>query len=174
MARLPKSSEDLAVLIEFDNAIVAAIAHPDVLIGRNDKTVRIPNASPLLKEITVGIEDLDALVFPIAHINAAFFVDCHRMRKVELARARSVPPPSLDVIAGPVELHHTRIAVAVGNIDFATLSERHVGRFVEQPVGLSSGINAPKDEQNIPRGRQLEHEMVAVVCRPQIVVRVDA
>ena len=80
--------------------------------------------------------------------------------------------------AGKVVFHATdethRWRFRVGDIYFAALSKRYVGWLVEQPVGLSSGINAPKDEQNMARGRQLEHETVAVVCRPQIVVRVDA
>jgi hypothetical protein len=80
MSRLAKSAEDLAVLIQFNNPVVSAIHHPNVLVLRNQKTIGVTDASPLLDEFTIGIKDLYALIFAVANVYAALVVDSNTMR----------------------------------------------------------------------------------------------
>jgi hypothetical protein len=75
MARVAEGAKDLAVLIEFDDAIVSAVDHPNVLVGRDQQTLGVTDAGPLLDEFTVGVEDLDPLIFTNADLYAALIVD---------------------------------------------------------------------------------------------------
>jgi glycyl-tRNA synthetase alpha subunit len=90
MPRFTKGAEDLAVLIQFDDPVVSTVHHPNVLVWCNQQTIGVTDVSPLPDELTLGIEDLDALILAVAHIYAALFVDSNTMRQVEFASACSV------------------------------------------------------------------------------------
>ena len=131
---LTKCAQNPPVLIELNNPVVAPIDHPDVLIRADEETIRVSNTRPLLQEIPFRIEDLDPLVLAIPHINVALFVYRNAVWQIEFTRTRSVFPPGLQEVPVAIKLHHPRVAVSVGNIDFPVLPESHVRWLIEQPV----------------------------------------
>ena len=95
MARLSEGAKDLAVLVEFDDAIVSAVDHPNVLVWRDQQTVGVTDAGPLLDEFTVGVEDLDPLIFAIPDLCAALIVDGDGVRQNQIRRClRRIFPKS--------------------------------------------------------------------------------
>jgi hypothetical protein len=81
VARLAEGAKDLAVLVEFDDAILSAVNHPNVLVWRDQQTVGVTDAGPSLDEFAVGVEDLDPLIFAIADLYAALIVDRDGVRQ---------------------------------------------------------------------------------------------
>ncbi len=174
VSRLTKGAEDLAVLIQFDNPVVSAVHHPNVLVWCNRQTVGVADISPLLDELTLRIKDLNALILAIANIHAALVVDGDTMRQIEFADACSVFSPSLDEVTVTIKLYDTRIAIAIRYVNISVLRESHVGGLVEQPICLCPGVDSAQNQQDIAGRVQLEHKMASVISRPKIVVGVDA
>jgi len=79
--------------------------------------------------MSVGVENLDPGVLPIANINAVVLFNHHGMRKHEFAGAGSVGTPALDEITVAIELYDARIPVAVRHKDGAVLGECDISRF---------------------------------------------
>src|SRR6185436_2333057 len=79
--------------IELDDAIGEAVHRPHVLVGAHQHAVR-RDARPLLEELAVGIEHLDAAVAAIGYEYARRrSADRDPMRRVELSRAGASAAP---------------------------------------------------------------------------------
>src|SRR5664280_3831865 len=174
MPRFTKRSQDPAVLVQFDNAIISAICHPNVLIGCDHQTIRVADAGPLVNEVAILVEDLYALILTVADIDATLLVDGNRVGQIEFSWACAVLAPGLDVIAVPIELDDARIPITVGSVDVAVFSKGHIGRLVEKAVCLSAGIDPTQYQQNGTRGVQFEYEIVSIVRCPQVIVGIDS
>src|SRR5882757_7284083 len=83
----------------------------------------------------VGVKYLDAAVVAVGDVEQALRVENERVRQIEFARPFPSSAPSLDEGAVPVELQHTRLALAVPlqHEDVAGGSNDRLVRFVEQP-----------------------------------------
>ena len=114
MPRFTKRSQDPPVLVQFDNAIISTICHPNVLIGCDHQTTRVADAGPLVDEAAILVEDLYALILTVADIDATLLVDGNRVGQIEFSWAGAELAPGLNVIAVPIELDDARIAVTVG------------------------------------------------------------
>src|SRR5262249_47322412 len=83
---------------------------------------------PLFDELTVLIENLNAIVAAIAYEEPPFRIECQRVWHFELPRTRSVPAPLLDELAVFCELDYTGVAasgaVAVTDKDVAVRCDR--------------------------------------------------
>jgi len=145
-----------------------------MLIGCNYQTIWITNVGPLFDEVAFCIKNLDPLIFSIAHIDTAFLIDGHTVRQIEFTGTLPVFAPCLDVIPVTIKLDDSRIAVTIRHVDIAILRESHVCWLVEKPICLRAGINSSKDQQDIPGRVQFKDQVIAVVSRPNIVVRVYA
>src|SRR5208282_1700650 len=171
---LAERAENLAALIQFDYPVVSSVRHPNVLIRRNHQAIGVADTRPLLDKVAVCIKNLYPLILTVANIYPSVFVDGHAMRQVEFTNACAVFSPCLDVVSVAIELYDARIAIAIRHVNVAILCESHVGRLVEQPVCLGAGVDSTQHQQNITGRIQLEHEVAAVVGRPDVVVRVNA
>src|SRR5271166_500498 len=107
-----------------------------MLICRDQQPVRITDAGPLLDEVTLGVEDLDALVLAVPNVNSALRVDGDAMRQVEFTNAGSKFSPGFDVISIAVKLYDTGISIAVSDVYMTVLGEGHIGWLVEEPIRL--------------------------------------
>src|ERR1700751_5776269 len=96
----------LAVVLLLGDVEIAVLATADV--------IRAPHPGPLTEEVTVGREDLDALVRSIGHIKLAVVVGCDAVRQVKLAFALARRAPRFDKPAVAREAVHAGVAVAVG------------------------------------------------------------
>lgn len=132
--RLTKRTQNLAVLVKFDNAIISAICHPNVLIGCDYQTIGVADASPLFNKIAILIKDLYALILAVADIDATLLVDGNRVGQIEFSFGCAVLAPGLDVIAVSIKLDDARIAITIRYVDVSVFGKGHIGRFVEQPV----------------------------------------
>jgi hypothetical protein len=72
-----------------------------------------------------------------------------------------------------VKLDNPRISFAIGNLDFARLSKRHVVRTIKMGMVSSGIILLPKNHADLSLGAELEHEIRAVVGDPEIVRFID-
>ena len=58
-------------VIQFQDLRRLSVSHIDMLIGRYEQTIGMAYPRPFGAEISIGIKNLDASVFPIANIDAA-------------------------------------------------------------------------------------------------------
>src|SRR6266851_6419107 len=92
------------------------------------------NIRPFCAEVSVGIKNLDARVFPIAHVDQAFRIGDDRVRKTKFPFPRAPSSPLPNEVAVAIELHNPRIAFPIGNINFSRFAECYVVGTVEVRV----------------------------------------
>src|ERR1700682_4050716 len=135
------------------------------------------------------VEDLDAIVGPIAGVDAPGLVedDAVRMpaaRGRELAGAGARRAPLAQVAAGLVEDDHPVIPVAVRDVDVAVRRiHRHVRRLVQQRLaGVRAGgfatrpvTHAPHPDRHLPDAamRVLLDDSVFIAGDPDVVLEID-
>src|SRR5687768_480000 len=93
---------------------------------------------PGVEQLAVRIEDLDPVVFTVAHIRAIFGVELNRMDRAELARSGSRRAPRHDELSSFIELRDAAVAVPVGNIGVALRIPRDVGRAPERLIVVAT------------------------------------
>src|SRR5687768_1038463 len=86
---------------------------------------------PGIQQLATRVENLNAVVLAVAHVDAILRVDRNRMRQTELARAVSLGTPRRYVVAGLVELDDAPVAVTVGDVSVALRVPRDVGWPIE-------------------------------------------
>ena len=104
---------DLAVV---HRAGVVGIGRVEILVGPGGNANRPGRAriGELGLEFAVVVEDLNALVPEVAHVNVALGVGRERMRRIELAGLGTSRSPGLEEFAALVELGDARVAVTIG------------------------------------------------------------
>src|SRR3954462_6964205 len=95
-AELAHGPLNLAIEADLHNASDAADIHHWIRAGRQAERPRIAADAPLLLELAIGIEHLDAAVLTIGNVQIALGVDNDAMRGVELARLGTPLAPMLD------------------------------------------------------------------------------
>jgi len=75
----------------------------------------IANTDELGFEISVTIEDLNAMVVPIRDIHQAFGIYSDGMRRMELSRPSSTGSPGLDIFSILIELRNPRIVITISD-----------------------------------------------------------
>src|SRR4029453_5545577 len=66
--------------------VVAMCDDPHLVLGCDEDDLCRPEMFPLLDELAVAVEDLDAVVFAVADIDETFRIDGNGVRRVELPR----------------------------------------------------------------------------------------
>src|SRR6266480_3531190 len=94
----------LAVAVDFQNSSSDCVRHVDEMIGRDEEAKRVTQF-PFSQVMTLQIENLDAGVFAVAHVNQ-IAIDCDGVRKIELARATTFHSPTEEHVAEFVKLQH--------------------------------------------------------------------
>src|SRR5262249_51940863 len=98
------------------------IGDVDRIVRGNRDAARSAELAPLVEQVAVLIENLDAVVLAVADKQAPARVDRDRVRLAQLAAAGSLPAPLLDESPVAAELHHPvvlAVAMAVGDEDVA-------------------------------------------------------
>src|SRR4029453_5022880 len=93
--------------------IVSMRQHPHFILRRDVETLGAAEMVPDLQQLAAAVENLDAVVLAIAHVDAILRVDSNRMRYAKLPRSVSRGAPGCHVIPGLVELDDAGVAVAV-------------------------------------------------------------
>src|SRR5262249_18478572 len=75
------------------------------VVGRDENTARRSKLRPLIDEVAVLVENLNAMVAAIAHKQPPAGAEEYRMRYVELAGPAALLPPRFDELAVLRELH---------------------------------------------------------------------
>src|SRR5579862_7433792 len=96
MAGFADRTQYFSVLIELHDAVVTAIDHPDVLVRGDEQSIRITDTGPFPEIVSIGIEDLNALVLPIADIDVAAAVYHDTVRQIELTGPGAELSPRFD------------------------------------------------------------------------------
>src|ERR1019366_5465445 len=127
--------------------LVSAGVGPGFRIRDVDRVVRVdedparpPELPPFVDERAVLIEDLDAVVLPVADIQAPARVHRNRVRLAELAAAGSLPAPLLDeraVLREPHDAVVLPVPMAVGDEDVAARRHDDVSWLVEEIRGAA-------------------------------------
>ncbi len=147
---------------------------PHLVFGRDEDVLGGAEVSPLAQKFAVGIENLDAVILPVADVNRAFGIHGNRMRRVEFTGPGAALAPVENVFSLVRKLHHARISVAIGDIELAGGSESDVRRPVE---GLAVGARFPFDTpfaQQLPLVGKFHYLVIAVVRDPDVILLVDA
>src|SRR6185295_13021441 len=114
---------------------------------------------PLLEELAVLIEDLNAAVAAIADEQTSARIERERVRHVELPRARAGRAELLDELAVLVELEHAAAAaVSLSDEDVAVRCECDVVRLIEV-LGVARAAGSPKRHQHLAFRAELDHLM---------------
>src|SRR5262249_26410156 len=123
----------------------------------------------------VGVEDLDAVVFAVAHVHGAVRIDGYRMHGVELTRPGTGRAPGRYELAVVGELHHAGIAVPVADVDGAAVgTEGDVGGTVERLlVGRGFALD-PEGELEFAQVIEAERLVINSVGDPDLPIPVDA
>src|SRR6266852_1683449 len=79
----------------------------------------------------IAVEDLDSPVAPVGNIDVALGVGCDGVRRVELIGLISAGSNRLNESPVLVVLDHSRIAVAVGDVDISSGVPSDIGGPVE-------------------------------------------
>src|SRR5439155_26540669 len=108
----------------------------DCIILVDEYAARPAKLFPLGDEVSVLIEDMDAVVLTVADEQPSSRIEGKRVNAVELAAARPLLPPRLDEFSGLVELHNTRvvcglIAVSIPDENVAIRSDRDLRWLIE-------------------------------------------
>ena len=105
---------------------------------------------PLVDELSVLIENLNAIVTPVGHKQASLGIERERVRDVELARGRSFRSPGHQEVAIFGELYDPRVAistVSVGDENIAVRGDGHGRWAIERAIagaGLLPACRAPE------------------------------
>ena len=95
------------------------LAHEHVAGGVDPQVAGAGHLRPDREHLAGGTEDLDPVVFPIAHEHPPVGVHPHAMRQIELARLRARLAPRLDQLAVPRKAVDAGVAVTVGDVQLA-------------------------------------------------------
>ena len=93
--RSGETAQDSALRIDLQDTPSYGVAHVEEVVRREDKAKGMPK-SPLPQElaisVAISVEDLDACVLAIAHVDQVT-INCDRMGSVELPRPGTLHPP---------------------------------------------------------------------------------
>ena len=117
-----------ALEIELEESSDVPVVDPQVLVPRHAHRQRKPDAWPRIQMPPVRVEHLDPLVPSVRDIDALLGVDGDPVHGVHLARpsvrASTRRAPVHQILAVPVELHDTRIDVAIADHEVTVREER--------------------------------------------------
>src|SRR5205814_9439066 len=124
----------------------------------DEDAARPAELRPLVDEVAVAIENLNAVVVAIAHEQASPRVECERVRLIELARTRAGFSPSFAQGAVLRELQNLRLALPVplGNENFSRRRDDHVV-WLEEVLGIDASARLAEPHQQFAVGAELEH-----------------
>src|SRR6516225_1503964 len=124
----------------------------------------MPDVSPLREELSFQIEHLNSRILPVPHVHQALRVRSDGMWcQVEFAFTRPLSPPLFEEVSVAIKLDNPRISFAIGYVDFARLSKRHIVRTIKMSMVSSGIILLPKNHADLSLRAELEHEMRPIV-----------
>ena len=140
-----------------------------------------------LLEAAIRIENLNASIAAVGHVDVPLAIDLHVVWISKLAWAGPVRSPGLDPVSVLVHLGDARIDVAVANIDVVFCVPRHIGRPVIQPINralfrrsgspeleaLVSFRPAAQIHQDVAGRAEFHDRVRAFIDNPQVVVPVE-
>jgi hypothetical protein len=129
-----ETAQDSALRIDLQDTPSYGVAHVEEVVRREDKAKGMPK-SPLPQELAISVEDLDACVLPVAHLDQVT-INCDRMGSCRTARPGTLYPPPKQRPAVLVELQNPRIGDAA--YEFAGGVELH-----ERMLATMENVNVP-------------------------------
>ena len=95
--------------------------------GGDADRIRCAVIGDLRLEVALGIEYLDALVFPIADVDVVLGINSDRVRQVELAGLRPTLAPGLDELPVLIEFRNPGVAIPIRDEDISGCIPGHIG-----------------------------------------------
>src|SRR5262245_24798523 len=164
------------------NALRLRVDHEDPIVLVDEDSTGAAELLPLVEELPILIEYLDAIVRTVGHEHPAPRIHGDCMRPIEFARRCAFLAPSLDELSIFCELHHAVVRivanVAVGNEDIAVGCDND-GRWLIERVGTIAGnASLAKPHQHLAVRRELENLMTDAalrvdVGRPDVAVAIN-
>src|ERR1035437_5825831 len=96
------------------------------------------------------------------------------MRDLKFARSTSGLAPGHQVLALRGKLHHARVAIAIGYIKIAVLSEADIGGPVEGFLIRAGNAFRPEGEQKLAFFRELHHLVRSRVGDENVIVLIES
>src|SRR5262249_51977868 len=107
--------DHLSAEVELHDLVVIAADGRKIPIGGDHDVLRLAHTSKLIEIFSVLVEDLDAPVPSIGNVNTAISIDVDRMHGIELTISLAGSAPLENELPILVELHHSRVRVAVAD-----------------------------------------------------------
>src|SRR5262245_18227343 len=149
-------------------------AGPNPLVLRDREPGDSAGRSPLRHETPVCVEDLDALVVAVRHVDAALRVDHQIVRQAELAGSRAPPAPLRQILSVARVLHDACASVPVGHVQVAIGRERDVGRQVERVRTRTRSAFRAEPHDFLHLRVHLVDDVPGRVDEPDVALRIDA
>src|SRR6478735_7229392 len=141
---------------------------------------------PLAQILTIRTEDLNAIAFAVADINASFGINRDAVRKIELSRPLARLAPRSLQLAFRREDMDAGVAVSVADVDVAVGPDSDIRRTVERPggaldardvlavvAGIRWRVEDAHGHEQLALGRVLTNSVIAVVCAEDAAIRGD-
>lgn len=116
------------------------------MVRRDHQTKWMPK-TPLPQEPPISVEDLDASILTVAYVDK-ITIDDDRMGGVKLTGSRALHAPAKQFVPVLVELQHTRISIAIFNVDVALSVPRNILRLIEMPHVVSENSHSTENKQS--------------------------
>src|SRR5260370_32275370 len=153
------------------------------IVPVNEDPARPAELLPLGDKTAVLVEDLDAVILPVAHEKASLGVERQSMRAVEFPAPRSFLSPGLDELSVLIEFHDAGVggggaAMAVGYEDVSVGSDTTLGRLIKCVCAGSCHTGLAEGEQELAFRVEFENLLSsavfqAIVGDPQVALFVD-
>src|SRR5213594_2963874 len=138
------------------------VGNVDRVVPGDEDAARAAELPPLVEELAVLIEDLDAVVLAIADEQTSPRVHRDRVRLAHFTAARAFLPPLLDVLPILVEADDAivpAVAMAVGDEDVAARRDDHVRGLIEQIGRGAADAGLAERTEHLALRAELEHLM---------------
>src|SRR5712692_5388862 len=131
---------------------------------------------PLALVPALAVEDLDAMILAVRHIDEPVAIGDEVVGQVEVSRVGAGLTPGHDVLAVGRVLVHARVAVAVRDEEIAALrADGHVSRTVEglAPLKRRGLVGVSDGQEQLTLRRELPHGVLEIVGEPHGSVGID-
>src|SRR5438270_162872 len=169
----------VAIDIELDDLGGGPVRDPDAAVGGHVKELRSRGfaGAPLIEELAIFVENLDAMVGPVGYEDAVSLrIEDHAVHILEDAWPRVVRrigrlAEGHQEFAVFVELHDARIAVAIGDEDGPVRQPVDKGRTIEMLFVVARLIGrAERLDQLLAVVREFENGVGLIVHHPDVFI----
>src|SRR5262245_5047884 len=155
---------DAALPARVSPRIRLRVSHINNVVFINENPARTAELSPFFEEFSVLVENLDAIIIPIADEEPAFRIQSDGVRRVELAWARSFLTPRLDELPVLREFHDPSVripAMSVRDEDVAIGRGDDIRWLIESVRPVAGDSSLAERHQDLSARTELDDDVAS-------------